>query len=63
MEKKKNTVHVLLTYNDGDDETYCNVFTSKQAVKDYIRDMIRRDEENMDEDELKKLAGRGVQCP
>ena len=41
MEKK--TVHVLLTYVLDDKETYCNLFTSKQAVVDYVLDGIKRD--------------------
>lgn len=53
MEKK--TVHVLLTYVLDDKETYCNLFTSKQAVVDYVLDGIKTDYldvygENMDAD-------------
>ena len=41
------TVHVLLTYFDGEDETFVNLFTSKQAVIDHVKDAIRQQWEEM----------------
>lgn len=35
------TIHVLLTYCDDDDETYCHLFRTKEAVLEYLRDIIR----------------------
>ena len=48
MEKTaENTVHVLLTKYDGEDETYVNVFKTKEAVVGYVVGELRRQWEEM----------------
>ena len=50
----ENTVHVLVTKTEENDH-FVQVFTSKQAVVDYVKDEVRRVEEELncdfDEDE------------
>jgi len=53
-------VNVLLTMVPDDNETYVNLFTTKQAVVDYVKDGIRRQWEEMHredvgEEEMKDL--------
>lgn len=53
-------VNVLLTIVPDDNETYVNLFTTKQAVVDYVKDGIRRQWEEMHredvgEEEMKDL--------
>ena len=40
-------VHVLLTIVPDDNETYVNLFTTKQGVSDYVKDNIRQMWEEM----------------
>lgn len=64
-------VFTILHYCDGDDETYCNVFATRQDAVDYVKDCIRQDYQSDDYDDRtpmeetmreaeKSLAEKGV---
>lgn len=50
------TIHTLLTYPSDDDETYCNLFHTKEALIQYVKDVITESwsDSDGDEKELKR---------
>ena len=52
--EKNGKVNVLLTIVPDDNETYVNLFTTRQAVIDYVKDGIRNQWEDADD-------GQGLQ--
>ena len=54
--EKNGKVNVLLTIVPDDNETYVNLFTTRQAVIDYVKDGIRNQwEDSVDGQGLRKL--------
>lgn len=51
MEKKRETAIVVLTYCDGDDETYVHLYHTREAAIDCIVEDAVDDLENLPEDE------------
>jgi len=54
-------IHTLLIYNLDDSETYCYLFRTKDAVKQYVKDTIREswcDDEDGDEKELEAYLAK-----
>ena len=48
--EKNGKVNVLLTIVPDDNETYVNLFTTRQAVIDYVKDGIRSQWEDSDDE-------------
>jgi hypothetical protein len=50
--EKNGKVNVLLTIVPDDNETYVNLFTTRQAVVDYVKDNIRLQYEEMHREDV-----------
>ena len=48
--EKNGKVNILLTIVPDDNETYVNLFTTRQAVIDYVKDGIRNQWEDADDE-------------